>query len=98
MKFYIKNSAGKVVRYGECPPDTFALQAAQGETVYEGEPVLENLPDIAGSGYVGQRLREYPGIGQQLDMLWHSMDTGEIPKAPTFYNTIKAVKAKYPKA
>jgi hypothetical protein len=43
------------------------------------------------------RMAEYPGVSQQLDMLWHAMDTGEIPVAKEFYNAIKAVKDKYPK-
>jgi hypothetical protein len=43
------------------------------------------------------REKEYPSINEQLDTLWHSMDSGEIPKSQTFYTTIKAVKDKYPK-
>lgn len=43
------------------------------------------------------RGREYPSISEQLDLLWHAMDVGEIPKATLWYNTIKSVKNKYPK-
>lgn len=97
MKFYVTNQEGKVLRFGECTPDVFTLQAGGNEILHEGEPVLEPLPDIYGTTYSGQRLREYPGIGEQLDMLWHSMNSGEIPKAATFFNSIAAVKTKYPK-
>lgn len=44
-----------------------------------------------------KRVAEYPKLEDQLDMLWHSMDTGQIPKATEFYTAIKAVKDKYPK-
>jgi len=47
--------------------------------------------------YKIKRQSHYPSIGDQLDMLWHSMDSGEIPKSLAFYNAIKTVKDKYPK-
>lgn len=43
-----------------------------------------------------QRVQSYPSIGEQLDMLWHAMDRGEIPKAAAFYNRILAVKQALP--
>lgn len=51
----------------------------------------------AAIAYSESRREEYPGIGDQLDMLWHAMDIGEIPRAEDFYDRIKAVKDKYPK-
>lgn len=47
--------------------------------------------------YLESRYELYPGINEQLDMLWHSMDRGDIPKAEPFYSRIKAVKLAYPK-
>ena len=46
-----------------------------------------------------QRDRIYPPIGDQLDMLWHSIDESPELKQKyfKFYEAIKAVKAKYPK-
>ena len=46
-----------------------------------------------------QRDRVYPSIGDQLDMLWHSIDESPELKQKyfKFYEAIKAVKAKYPK-
>jgi len=47
-----------------------------------------------------QRDRVYPSIGDQLDMLWHSID--KDPELKTkyfdFYEAIKAVKVKHPKS
>jgi hypothetical protein len=46
-----------------------------------------------------QRDRVYPSIGDQLDMLWHSIDQNSALKSQyfDFYETIKAVKVKNPK-
>jgi hypothetical protein len=49
--------------------------------------------------YVSQRKSGYPSIGDQLDMLWHTMDKdNELQhKFYDFYQTIKKVKVAYPK-
>jgi len=44
------------------------------------------------------RAREYPRIADQLDMLWHAIDSGALNKTSDFYTTIKAVKDTYPKS
>ena len=46
-----------------------------------------------------QRDRVYPAIGDQLDMLWHSIDKDPELKSKyfEFYEAIKAVKVKHPK-
>jgi hypothetical protein len=46
-----------------------------------------------------QRDRIYPSIGDQLDMLWHTMDknTELQHKFYDFYQTIKKVKVAHPK-
>jgi hypothetical protein len=50
------------------------------------------------NAYRQNRRNEYPAIGDQLDMLFKAMDAGVLPKVPEFYNSIKAVKDKYPVA
>ena len=49
--------------------------------------------------YVNKRKLAYPSIGDQLDMLWHSIDQDAQLKSKyfDFYEAIKAVKVKYPK-
>tara|TARA_Y100000592_G_scaffold64709_1_gene100763 strand:+ start:437 stop:766 length:330 start_codon:yes stop_codon:yes gene_type:complete len=51
------------------------------------------------SQYAQQRRNAYPEIGDQLDMLWHSIDQDPQLKSKyfDFYEAIKAVKVKYPK-
>ena len=47
-----------------------------------------------------QRDRQYAPTGDQLDMLWHSIDAGEFgdtAKQSEFYTAIAAVKAEFPK-
>ena len=58
---------------------------------------MSNEPEQ--SDYVEQRRNAYPPIGDQLDMLWHSIDQNAELKQKyfNFYEAIKQVKVKYPK-
>jgi hypothetical protein len=49
--------------------------------------------------YIEQRRNAYPEIGDQLDMLWHTIDKDILLQKRyfDFYQTIKKVKVKYPK-
>jgi hypothetical protein len=47
--------------------------------------------------YKQKRAAHYPTVEDQLDMLWHAMDTGKLEKAEPFYSTLKAVKDTVPK-
>jgi hypothetical protein len=51
--------------------------------------------------YQRDRAAEYPEIGDQLDMLWHAIDTGDWTaakvKTTEFYTALKAVKDANPK-
>jgi len=48
--------------------------------------------------YKYQRQQQYPAIADQLDMLWHAIDSGSLDKDSEFYTTLKAVKDAIPKA
>jgi len=52
---------------------------------------------IASEAYKNLRAVEYPSLANQLDMLWHAIDTGSLSKDSEFYKTLKMVKDKYPK-
>ena len=41
--------------------------------------------------------RQYPDIKEQLDMLWHAIDTDTLDKTSEFYTSLKAVKDSNPK-
>lgn len=48
--------------------------------------------------YTSLRMKEYPSVTDQLDMLWHMMDDETIPgKGSDWYNTILTVKNNHPK-
>ena len=51
--------------------------------------------------YSRTRSAAYPSIGDQLDMLWHAVDTGDWTaakvKTTEFYTALKAVKDANPK-
>ena len=57
------------------------------------------LPADDASAYAYRIARKsiYPSINEQLDMLWHSMDTGDTPKSQPFYDVISAIKTANPK-
>jgi hypothetical protein len=98
--FYITDQNGNILRYGSCLDEDLNGQVMNpGEIVNEGAP--PNLApmsfDLFGTGYVADRLRAYPKIGDQLDMLWHAMDLDNLTKVEPFYSTIKSVKDTYPK-
>ena len=58
-----------------------------------------NEVSVESKDYVNKRKLAYPSIGDQLDMLWHSIDQTPALKSQyfDFYEAIKAVKVKNPK-
>lgn len=50
------------------------------------------------NAYQKERAKNYPAIGDQLDMLWHAIDSGTLNKTSDFYTAIKAVKDANPKS
>lgn len=61
----------------------------------EGELVFQ--PEVRSLNWVQNRIQNYPPVTDQLDMLWHAMDQGTLPKVEPFYTDIKTVKETYPK-
>lgn len=59
--------------------------------------IVFTTPAPVPEDYTVLRARAYPAIGDQLDMLYHAMDSGEIQKATEWFNAVKAVKDAYPK-
>jgi len=113
MKFIIYNAAGEILRTGSVPEEFFSIQANDGEFILEDEAdeltdmvdpstqtVLRGVkapPEPVPETYADIRRRMYPSTQEQLDMLWHAMDTGSAEKVEPFYSTIKAVKDAVPK-
>lgn len=81
--------------------DTFDAQADNSEESQKVTYMLGRIVEynqMVFDNWDHWRQQEYPSIGDQLDMLWHGMDDGTIPKVTSFYDAIKEVKDKYPKS
>jgi hypothetical protein len=77
-----------------------AIKNAQEKATAEREAKINEIANKSEeSKYVQQRRNAYPEIGDQLDMLWHTIDQDPQLKSKyfDFYEAIKAVKVKYPK-
>jgi len=75
----------------EAQPTDAELTAAEAAA-----DAVEALNEVQGT-----RKGAYPSIGDQLDMLWHAVDTGDWTaakvKTTEFYTALKAVKDANPK-
>jgi hypothetical protein len=111
--FVIHNAAGEILRAGICQDETFELQAqGPDEFVIETQADVETdavnpqtreivkggrPPEPIDMDYRKARLGAYPGVNEQLDMLWHAMDEFHMPRVEPFYSRLKVVKEAYPK-
>ena len=83
--------------------DTCEIQWLNGTTPISKADIEAKMNEMANepeqSAYAEQRRNAYPPIGDQLDMLWHSIDQNPELKQKyfDFYEAIKQVKVKYPK-
>jgi len=59
---------------------------------------LELQAEYEATKYQLDRKPLYKKPEDYIDMLWHSMDAGEIPKSKEFFDHIKNVKDKFPKS
>ena len=97
----INPSAEVVVRGDDI--NTCEIEWHNGTTPISKADIEAKMAEIANepeqSQYAQQRKNAYPEIGDQLDMLWHTMDKDmELQnKFYDFYQTIKKVKVAYPK-
>ena len=61
--------------------------------------MVEVQAEYDANQYQRDRATAYPSIGDQLDMLWHTIDKDILLQKRyfDFYQTIKKVKVKFPK-
>ena len=62
-----------------------------------GLPVFR-FYDIDNAEYRVKRSDEYPGMFDQLALIYDDIENGKLDKTGSFYKTIKAIKDKYPKS
>lgn len=99
-KFYLHRGT-KLVAVGECPD---GHEEFQGNGEYEvglGDPPAHIVPDdpVPPAPYGVRRSREFPPLGDQLDVLWKILGPTLPPnsEARAMYDKILEVKNKYPK-
>ena len=65
------------------------------------QEINDKMAEHDAQAYARTRETAYPSIGDQLDMLWHAVDTGDWTaakvKTTEFYTALKAVKDANPK-
>ena len=97
----INPNAEVVVRGSDI--NTCEIEWLNGTTPISKADIEAKMNEMANepeqSAYAEQRRNAYPEIGDQLDMLWHTMDKdNELQhKFYDFYQTIKKVKVQFPK-
>lgn len=74
----------------------------QGEPLEDWTEIFEDPNQSPDPNYVmpydARRMHAYPQLSNQLDMLWHELNTsGSITTDGTWFNTIKEVKDTNPK-
>ena len=73
----------------------------RGDVAYDANENIVEYNEATVQAYIDANAyksqRQYPSIGDQLDMLWHAIDNGTLNKTSDFYTTIKAVKDAHPK-
>jgi|TARA_R100000656_G_scaffold119891_1_gene93946 hypothetical protein len=85
------NIDGVKVQFTEAEETARDAEEAQWLAKQKSKPIIKE--------YQTNRKNEYPEIGDQLDMLWHSIDQDAALKQKyfAFHQAILAVKSKYPK-
>lgn len=104
IPFFVVGEGDVVTHTGSCQRLNLAENARYG-AVHEGQAPMgaykfiggEFVPYVAVVAYDQARQQAYPSVTDQLDMLWHAMDAGEMPRAEPFYSSIAAIKAAHPK-
>ena len=97
----INPNAEVVVRGSDI--NTCEIEWLEGTTPISKADIEAKMNEMANepeqSNYAELRRNAYPEIGDQLDMLWHSIDQDAELKQKyfDFYQAIKSVKVKYPK-
>lgn len=94
---HLQVQEGEFLREAEHAEPHWHVDIVSGQVIEQDEPpapVDDPVPEVP--EYAQLRATLYPSIGEQLDMLWHAMDRGEIPKATDFYERIKLVKDMVP--
>lgn len=93
--FHLQAQEGQFILQGSADPEKDSIDVNTKTIIKDGKPIV--TPVTPPVGYAAARRAMYPNPAEQLDLLWHAMDTGQIPKAQPFFDIIKSVKDSNPK-
>lgn len=108
--YYVKvDEAGYVtgISYQDAPPEGTCYEVPEQppmwaigpyKTLYANGQFQQTNELWLTPTYQQERRFSYPDVGDQLDMFWHAMNSGQMPKIQPFYDQIKSVKEQYPKS
>ena len=71
-------------------------QVAIDQVIYIMTRIMQYY-DQTYNSYKENRAAAYPSIGDQLDMIWHSIHNNSLNDQSEFYKIIRSIKDKYPK-
>jgi hypothetical protein len=74
--------------------DTIQTQPTESELATE---IVRLQAEYNNKQYQRDRVKEYPPLAEQLDMLWHAMEQDPTKRLEPFYSSIKDIKDAYPK-
>ncbi len=111
VPFTIYDDLGNILSSGYCQEAAYSLQVLEEghhilqvssdpnfDTVnVDTQEIVFNSKIPESITYAEARQQVYPSVAEQLDMIWHAMDSNTMPKAEPFYSTIKLIKEAYPK-
>lgn len=93
IHYLLISGVDRVVQRGICPSEAEipSVPGLRSEVVAPDDP-RQPVNEPAPKSYQELRQAAYPSMGDQLDMLWHAMNSGQIPRVEPFYSEIKTVK------
>lgn len=103
-KFYGNSEDHVVVRNVDDYDPNYLYSYVDGEVVkgdlwtLTDEELAEIEADRIANLHVQPRMKSYPSITDQLDMLFHDIENGTLDTTGQFYNALKSVKDAHPKS
>ena len=78
-------------------PTAYGDDYGKNIVIYKESKSVKVQVVVKHESYSKKRADAYPDVREQLDMLFHDMQAGNIPVATTFFSAIQEIKDRYPK-
>jgi len=91
-EFIRLNSTGGFIQVDSLPYSRYGNYKMDGDDI-----VVDTDKEAEDANVQYKDDRQYPDVKEQLDMLWHAIDTDTLDKTSEFYTSIKSVKDSNPK-